>query len=124
LFAEQEAEVAPGFWDLLKQGVVATGPKAVLDALQGGQLGREGFGYLVLGPDPRESVGRCVACRTLAPDPLGKCPRCQAPCAPGSLWEEVLLTALRHGVSARFVSDPSKLRPYGGAVAVLPRGKS
>lgn len=121
LFNEQEAEVAPGFWDLLRERKVAAGPRAVLDALQSGQLGREGFGYLVLGPDPRETVGRCVACRTLAPDPLGKCPRCQAPCAPGSLWEELLLTALGHGVSARFVSDPRKLEPYGGVVAVLPK---
>jgi hypothetical protein len=121
VFAGQEAEVAPGFWDLLRQGEVVTGPRAVLAALQSGQFGAQGHGYLVLGPDPREAVGRCVACRTLGPEPLGRCPKCQAPCAPGNLWEEMLLTALRHGITARFVADRLQLAPYGGVVAVPPK---
>ena len=123
VFAGQEAEVAPGFWDLLREGVAVSGPQAVLEALQSGRLGSHGHGYLVFGPDPREAVGRCVACRTLAPDPCGSCPRCQAPCAPGSWWEELLLTALRHGITARFADDPRKLELPGGVVAVLPKGR-
>lgn len=118
-----EAEVAPGFWDLLRVGgkAVVTGPRAVIDAVQGGRIGPDGYGYLVFGPDPREAVGRCVACRSLSAEVLGPCPKCQAPCAPGNLWEELLLTALQHRISARFVKDPQKLALYNGAVAVLPK---
>jgi hypothetical protein len=123
LFAEQEAAVAPGFWDLLREDKVLTGSRAVLAALQSGQLRPDGHGYLVFGPDPRETVGRCIACRTLATNAMGPCPRCQAPCAPGSLWEEVLLTALQHKISARFVSDARTLAPYGGIVIVPPKPK-
>ncbi|MBN9121495.1 MAG: hypothetical protein J0I06_20490 [Planctomycetes bacterium] len=121
LFDEQEAEVAPEFWDLLRQGKAVTGKEAVLSALQSGRIGAAGHGYLVLGPDSREVVGRCAACRTLSAEPFGACPRCQTPSVPGNLWEEVLLTALQHGITIRFVSDPRKLDPYGGAVAVLPK---
>jgi hypothetical protein len=121
LFEEQEAEVAPEFWSLLRERKVVTGAAPVLAALQSGRFGAHGHGYVVLGPDPREAAGRCIACRTLTPDPVGQCPRCQAPCAPGNLWEELLLTALRHGITARFVSDPRKLEPYGVVVAVLPK---
>ena len=120
-FTREEVEVVPGFWDLLEGGKVVSGPRAVLTAIQSGQFGTSGYGYIVLGPDPREAVGRCIACRTLSPDPLAPCPRCQAPCAPGNLWEELLLTALQHGIIARFVADPQKLKAHGQAVAVLPK---
>jgi len=124
LFAEQASEVVPGFWDLLKDGQsVAKGPRATIAAIQSGQLGPAGKGYLVFGPDPMEAAGRCIACRTLTDDPVGKCPKCQAPCAPGNLWEELLITALQHKISAHFVRDPKKLAEYGGVVAVLPRKK-
>jgi hypothetical protein len=122
LYAQEDVGVAPDFWDRLREGrAIAMGPRAVLDALQGGRLGPDGSGYLVLGPDRRETVGRCLACRSLSLDSLGQCPKCLAPCAPGSLWEELLLTALRHRISARFVKDPRRLAPYGGVVAALPR---
>ena len=121
LFDKQESEVAPGFWDLLKEGKAVTGVRPVLDVLQSGHLGMGGHGYLVFGPDPRETVGRCSVCRTLAPEPGGKCRRCQASCVPGNLWEEMLLAALKHGITTRFVSDRQKLEPYGGVVAVLPK---
>lgn len=113
--------VPPECWDLLREGKAATGARAVAEALQGGRLGADGHGYLVFGPDPREAAGRCVACRTVTTDPLGPCPRCQAPCVPGNLWEELLLTALRHGVAMYLVGDGRKLDPYGGVAAILPR---
>jgi hypothetical protein len=124
LYTEGEVGVASGFWDRLREEkAVAKGAKVVIDVLQSGRLGPEGHGYLVFGPDPRESVGRCVACRSLTLEPLGPCPKCQAPCAPGNLWEELLLTALQHGIECHFVRDPKKLERYGGLVAVLPEAQ-
>jgi hypothetical protein len=93
----------------------------VLDAVQGGRVGPDGYGYLVFGPDPRETVGRCSVCRWLTPDGPGPCPRCQAPCVTGNLWEELLLTAFRHRIAARFVKEREKLNLYGGVAAVLPK---
>jgi len=123
LFAEEEAEVVPGFWDRVREGTtVAIGSRSVIEILQSGRLGADGHGYLVFGPDPREVVGRCPACRSLAPESTGTCPKCQAWCLPGNLWEELLLTALQHRIAAHFVADPRKLAPYGGVVAVLPGG--
>jgi hypothetical protein len=122
VFTADEAEVAEGFWDLLAEGrAVAAGPRAVLAVLQGGLVGQGGFGYLALGPDPREVVGRCGTCRYLSVEGPGTCPRCGGACGEGSLWEEILLAALKHGVSARYVAGPQKLARYGGVVAVLPR---
>lgn len=121
LFTRDEAEVVPGFWDLLREGKAVTGRHRVLDAVQSGRLGPNGHGYLVLGPDPREAVGRCTACRALAVGALGPCPKCQAPCAPGNLWEELLLTALQHQIAVHFVTDPRTLAPHGGLAAVLPK---
>jgi hypothetical protein len=124
VLTQDEAEVAEGFWDLLaERRSLASGPQAVLDAVQGGLVGPQGFGYLVLGPDPREAIGRCRVCRCLSFEIPGACPKCGAPTSEGNLWEELLLTALRHGISARFVADPLKLAAYGGVVAVLPRDR-
>jgi hypothetical protein len=118
VLAEDEAAVAPGFWDLLREGTVVAGAPAVWDVLQRGRIARAGHGYLVFGPDPRETVSRCTLCRALDPAVSGRCPRCQAPCVTGNLWEEVLLCTLKHGIVARFVSDPAALKRYGGIVAV------
>jgi hypothetical protein len=124
VFAQDEARDLDGFWDRLATGrAVAIGPTAVLDVLQGGQLGPAGHGYLVLGPDSRETVGRCTRCHALAADAPPACPRCQAPCRLASFWEEVLLMALRHGIAVHFVDDPEKLTPYGGMVAALPKDR-
>jgi protein required for attachment to host cells len=122
--AQDEARGLEGLWDRLATGrAVAIGPAAALDALQGGQLQPGGHGYLVLGPDPRETVGRCTRCHALVIDAPPACPRCQRACRLASLWEEVLLMALRHGVAVRFVDDPEKLAPYGGIVAALPKDR-
>jgi hypothetical protein len=113
-------DVPPDFWDRLRtRAGIATGPRAVIEAVQTGRVGPDGHGYLVLGPDQREACGRCLACRTLSADPTGPCPKCQASCAPGNLWEELLLLALRHRLAVRFMMDPQRLRPYGGLVAAL-----
>ncbi len=105
----------------VRQGYrVAAGPGPVVDALQSGRVGPRGYGYLVLGPDPREAVARCTACRSLFVDMPATCPRCQAPCADANLWEEVLLLALRHDITAHCVKANEALARRGGMAAVLP----
>jgi peptide subunit release factor 1 (eRF1) len=106
--------------DRLHQGyAIAAGPRAVIEALQNGQVGPKGFGYLVLGPDPREAVARCTACRFLSVEILAICPRCQSPCVEGNLWEELLLLTLRHDITVHFVEADAELQRQGGVVAVL-----
>lgn len=117
---EDETSAIEDVWDRLASNrAVVTGATAVLAALQTGKIGADGHGYLVLGPDPRETVGRCTSCNVLADGSPSTCPRCQSPCAMGNLWEELLLMALRHHVRAYFVDDSKKLAPYGGLVAAL-----
>jgi hypothetical protein len=124
VLAHDDSRSVGDLWDrLAEKRAVSIGPREVLETLQGGRLGPRGHGSLVLGPDPREVVGRCTRCRSLAIDAPATCPRCQAPCVEASLWEEVLLMALRHEIVARFISDPDRLAPYGGLVAMLPKEK-
>lgn len=101
---------------------LAAGPRGVIAALQSGKVGPRGFGYLVLGPDPRDQIARCMSCRGLFFDMPTRCPRCQAPCMDASLWEEVLLFALRHNIAVRFLKTGEALGKIGGMAAVLPRG--
>jgi hypothetical protein len=123
VFAADEAKAVHGLWDRLADNKsVATGARDVLAALQNGRIGPAGHGYLAMGPDPRETVGRCTRCRSLAFDAPKACPRCQAPCAAGNLWEEMLLMALRHDVNVHEVHDVARLAPYGGIVAALREG--
>ncbi|HVK11428.1 MAG TPA: hypothetical protein VM597_21845 [Gemmataceae bacterium] len=118
--AGDEARELEGLWPRLTTGRgVAAGPAAVLDALQGGRLQPAGHGYLALGPDPGEAVGRCTRCHALAADAPRTCPRCQAPCRVGNLWEEAMLMAFRHGIAVHSVDAPGRLAPYGGIVAAL-----
>jgi hypothetical protein len=106
--------------DRLRQGyAIAAGPEEVVDALQNGQVGPRGFGYLVLGPDPRDAVTRCTACRFLSVEMPERCLRCRAPCVEANLWEEILLLALRHQIDAHFVGVDAVLARYGGVVGVL-----
>ncbi len=106
----------------LQQGYgVATGPGEVIEAIEKGQVGPRGYGYLVFGPDPREVVARCTACRSLWVEVPATCPRCQAACVEASLWEELLLLALRHDLAAHCVSGDPDLARRGGVAAVLPR---
>ena len=95
------------------------GLEAVLESLEAGRIGQDGNGYLMFGPDSREVVGRCTACRALALDAPVACPRCGSSCTEGNLWEELLLLALRRRIVARFVEDPAMLAPHGGLVAAL-----
>lgn len=98
---------------------VAGGPGKVIEAIENGRVGPRGHGYLVFGPDRREVVARCTSCRSLWVEAPGTCPRCQAPCIEASLWEELLLLALRHGLVAHCVGEDPELARCGGVAAVL-----
>jgi len=118
-----ERRILEGVQDRLRQGyAIAAGPSKVVEVLQQGQIGPRGYGYLVLGPDPREAVARCTACRFLSVEMPSSCPRCQAPCVEGNLWEELLLLSLRHEIAVHFVSaNNADLALCNGLVAVLPK---
>jgi hypothetical protein len=125
--AEQarEKRLLAGLEERLRQGrAIAAGPRAVVEALQSGQVGLRGHGSLVMGPDPREAVARCTTCRALFVDMPATCPRCQAPCVVANLWEEVLLLALRHDVAAHCLKRSEPLARCGGMAALLPAERS
>jgi hypothetical protein len=124
LHAQEEHLVNDIKQRLQEGGAVATGPGGVIEAIEKGRVGPRGHGYLVFGPDPREIVGRCTACRSLWPEVPATCPRCQAPVVEASLWEELLLLALRHDLAAHFVRASPELVRCGGVAAVLARSES
>jgi hypothetical protein len=125
VFARDGERAITAFGDRLADGrAVATGPAGVLAAVQSGRVGPHGHGCLILGPDPRETVGRCTRCHALAADVPPTCPRCQARCREANLWEEVLLMALRHGIAVHYTDDPDRLAPYGGLAAILPKAEA
>lgn len=117
--AEQEKVVERLQQGLEKDLPVAVSPRAVLSALQNGQIGRRGHGCLILGPDPREAVSRCTVCKALFVDMPTTCPRCQAACTDANLWEEMMLMALRHDVAVHCVKKREVLQHCGGAAAIL-----
>jgi len=119
-----EKRLLEGLEERLIQGhAIAAGPRAVVDALQSGQVGPRGYGYLVLGPDPREAVARCTVCRSLFVQMPSRCPRCQAPCVDANLFEEVLLLALRHDIAVHCVKSNESLARCGNIAAALPNTK-
>jgi peptide subunit release factor 1 (eRF1) len=118
----QEKRILEEVKDRLHQGYgIAAGPGEVVEALQNGRVGARGYGYLVLGPDPRETVARCIACRFLSAEMPASCPRCQSPCVDANLWEELLLLTLRHDIAVHFVKPDAELQGRGGVFAVLPK---
>lgn len=115
-----EGQVLDDLKRRLREGyAVAAGPAEVIEAIEKGGVGPRGHGYLVFGPDPREVVGRCTACRSLLVDVPATCPRCQAACVEASLWEELLLLSLRHDLAAYCVQSDPELVRRGGVAAVL-----
>lgn len=111
----QPLESGPG-----KGPAMVAGARDVIEALWSGRVGPRGHGYLILGPDPREVVARCTACRFVSADMPAACPHCGSPCADANLWEELLLFALRHDVVACCVGADPRLARRGGVAAVLP----
>jgi len=115
-----ERRLLEGLEERLSQDhdVIARGPREVVEALQKGRIGPRGHGFVVLGPDPRETVARCSACRSLFVDMPTTCPRCQAPCVDASLWEEIMMQALRHDIAVQCVKAEGVLARHGGVAAL------
>lgn len=87
----------------------AIGAADVLVALDSGKLNQKGC--LLLGNDPKEDAYLCTSCRCLALEETKKCPKCGSAWKSCSLWEELLLRALRHNwnvVSMASSQLPSK----------------
>lgn len=119
----EEEQLVKGLEERLREKHgVAAGPRAVLEAVRTGRVGAQGFGYLVLGPDPREQIARCPTCRNLYFDMPATCPGCRTSCEDASLWEELLLLALRHNIAVHCLKANEVITRCGGVAAVLAQG--
>jgi peptide subunit release factor 1 (eRF1) len=99
--------------------LVAAGPQEVIDALRNGQVGYRG--HLLLEPDRGTKATRCTRCDSLFTTLPATCPFCKGPCEQVNLWQELLLFAARHGITAHTVESNRTLARHGGVAAVLSR---
>jgi peptide subunit release factor 1 (eRF1) len=99
--------------------LVVAGPQEVINALRNGQVGYPG--YIVLEPDRGEMAARCTRCESLFTTMHTTCPFCQGTCEKVSLWQEILMFAARHGITAHSVESRAELSRHGGVAAVLSR---
>ncbi len=106
---------------LREHHLVAAGPQEVLNALRNGQVGYPGF--LVLEPDRGEMATRCTRCESVFTTMPTTCPFCQASCEKVNVWQEILLFAARHDITAHTVEANGELARHGGVAAVLSRAE-
>jgi peptide subunit release factor 1 (eRF1) len=99
--------------------LVAAGPQEVINALRNGQVGYPG--YLLLEPDRGEVAARCTRCESLFTTIYATCPVCQGACEKVNLWQELLLFATRHNITAHTVESNPALARHGGVAAMLSR---
>jgi hypothetical protein len=83
-------------------------------------------GVLIADPHCRRITGNrafneMTACWFLSDEMPAVCPRCQAPCAEASLWEEILLFTLRHDIAVHCLTAAEALARHGGMAAILAR---
>ncbi|RPI52283.1 MAG: hypothetical protein EHM55_16890 [Acidobacteria bacterium] len=100
---------------------VVAGPQEVINALRNGQVGYPG--YLLLEPDRGEMAARCTRCESLFTTIYATCPVCQGTCEKVNLWQELLLFAARHNITAHTVESHPALSQHGGVAAVLSRSE-
>jgi peptide subunit release factor 1 (eRF1) len=101
--------------------MVAAGAQEVVDALHNGQVGYPGF--LILEPDRGEMATRCTRCESLFTTTPEVCPFCQGACVKVNVWQEILLFAHRHAITAHIVASHPELLRHGGVAAVLSRAE-
>lgn len=106
-------------WRLRENHYIAAGPGEVLPALHNGQVGYPGF--LLLEPDRGDLASRCEQCGSLSTVIHARCPVCGGTCDTVNLWQEILLFAARHNITAHPVDHNEALANYGGVAAVLSR---
>ena len=99
--------------------LVVAGPQEVINALRNGQVGYPG--YLLLEPDRGEMAVRCTRCKSLFTIIYATCPVCQGTCEKVNLWQELLVFAGRHNITAHTVESNPELSRHGGVAAVLSR---
>ena len=104
---------------LLEDHQIATGPQAVIDAIENDQLGHSGC--VVMESDRGEVGSRCTSCRTLLAQAVSDCPSCHARCEKTNLWQAIALSASNKHVTVHFVDPGHGVDKHGGVVALLAR---
>ena len=99
--------------------MIAAGPQEVINALWNGQVGYPG--YLVLEPDRGQPAAKCTRCGSVYATLYSTCPACTGRCDTVNLWQEILLFAARHNITAHTVASHPSLAQHGGVAAVLSR---
>jgi peptide subunit release factor 1 (eRF1) len=104
---------------LMEDHHIATGPQAVIDAIENDQIGYSGC--VVMESDRGEIASRCRACHKLFALAIDECPSCHARCQKTSLWQAIALFAARKHVVVHFVESGHGLDKRAGVVALLAR---
>jgi hypothetical protein len=104
---------------LMEDHHIATGPQAVIDAIENDQIGYSGC--VVMESDPGEIASRCSACHKLFRRGVDECPSCRARCEKTNLWQAIALFAVRKHVVVHFVEPGHGLDKHAGVVALLAR---
>lgn len=104
---------------LLEHHHIATGPQAVIDAIDNDQIGYSGC--VVMESDRGEAASRCTGCRKLFAQVVGECPACHTRCEKTNLWQGIALIAAHKHVMVHFVEPNRGLEKHAGVVALLER---
>jgi hypothetical protein len=104
---------------LMEDHHIATGPQAVIDAIENDQIGYGGC--VVMESDPGEIASRCRACDKLFAQATDKCPSCHGTCEKTNLWQAIALFAAQKHVVVHFVEPGHGLDKHAGVVALLAR---
>jgi peptide subunit release factor 1 (eRF1) len=104
---------------LMEDHHIATGPQAVIDAIENDQIGYSGC--IVMESDRGEVASWCRGCRKLSTAALSECPSCHSTCEKTNLWQAIVLFASRKHITVHFVEPGHGLEKHGGVVAVLER---
>jgi hypothetical protein len=104
---------------LMEDHHIATGPQAVIDAIENDQIGYSGS--VVMESDGGKVGSRCTGCRRLVAQAVGECPSCHAACEKTNLWQAIALFAAQKHVTVHFVDPGHGLDKHAGVVALLVR---
>jgi hypothetical protein len=104
---------------LMEDHHIATGPQAVIDAIESDQIGYTGC--VVMESDPGATASRCSGCHKLFAQAVDECPSCHAWCEKTNLWQAIALFAARKHVVVHFVEPGHGLDRHGRVVALLTR---
>jgi peptide subunit release factor 1 (eRF1) len=104
---------------LMEDHHIATGPQAVIDAIENDQIGYSGC--VVMESDRGEIASRCSGCHRLFAQAVDECPSCHTGCEKTNLWQAIALFAARKHVMVHFVESGHGLDKRAGVVALLAR---